>query len=169
MPTVIRVFQHDGHKGVANGIASLDAGAKVPLAQLETGANGLAVKVSGKIALADLPTGTAKDQIPLLGVGGKLDIAVIPDGLDEMEFYNSLAAFPASGVADIIYVDRSNDKSYLWTGSAYVERVGGNISHPTTNITFPIGLGNVYTSPDGTEWLAGVNNNGDFILETPVP
>ena len=156
-------------KGAANGVASLDAGAKVPLVQLETGANGLAVKVSGKLVLADLPTGTAQDNIPVLGVGGKLDIAVIPNGLDEMEFHNTLAAFPASGVADMIYVARDTDKSYLWSGSAYVERVGGNVSNPTTNITMPNSTtGLVLISPNGTSYIVLVDDDGALTTTTPV-
>ena len=156
-------------KGAVNGVASLDAGAKVPLVQLETGANGLAVKVSGKLVLADLPTGTAQDKIPVLGVGGKLDIAVIPNGLDEMEFHNDLASFPATGEADMIYVDRSTDKSYLWTGSAYVERVGGNVSNPTTNITMPNSTtGLVLISPNGTSYIVLVDDDGALTTTTPV-
>ena len=156
-------------KGAANGVASLDAGAKVPLVQLETGTNGLAVKVSGKLALADLPIGTAQDNIPVLGVGGKLDIAVIPNGLDEMEFYNDLASFPATGESDMIYVDRSTDKSYLWTGSAYVERAGGNVSNPTTNITMPNSTtGLVLISPNGTSYKLLVDDDGALTTTTPV-
>ncbi len=159
----------EANKGVAGGVASLDAGAKVPLAQLETGANGLALKVSGKIVLADLPTGTAQNNIPVLGTGGKLDIALLPNGLNEMEFYNAVANFPATGEADIIYVDRSDDKSYLWSGTAYIERAGGNVSNPSTNITMPNATtGLVLISPNGTSYKLLVDDDGALTTTTPV-
>ena len=150
----IRTHLIDADKGVANGVASLDANIKVPLAQL--------------------PTGTLENQIPVLGVGGKLDIGVIPNGLDEIVFANTQAAFPATGLADTIYVDNSTGKEYLWNGSAYTERLvggaGGTEASPsTTNSYFGAGKGIVLQSPDGTNWLVGVDNGGHLTVETPVP
>ena len=34
--------------------------------------------------------------------------------------YANFAAFPGSGVADVIYVDASNDNQFLWNGTTYV-------------------------------------------------
>ena len=147
-------------KGAINGVASLDAAAKVPLAQLDTGANGLTVKVSGKVAIADLPTGTASGQIPVLSAGGKLDIALLPNGLEEMEFYNTLAAFPVTGAVDIVYVARDTNKSYLWSGTVYVEMTGSS-ANPTTNITMPNSTtGLILISPNNTKYKLLVDDDG---------
>ena len=38
---------------------------------------------------------------------------------DEVEYYDTLAEFPATGDEDIIYVDRSTNLMYSWNGTAY--------------------------------------------------
>ena len=46
---------------------------------------------------------------------------------DEVQHYANLAAFPATGDEDIVYIDDATDTAYLWdsTTSAYVSAVGG--------------------------------------------
>ena len=70
--------ENSANKGVANGYASLDAGAKVPAAQL-------------------------------------------PSYVDDVLEYANLAAFPATGETAKIYVTLDTNKTYRWSGSAYVE------------------------------------------------
>ena len=66
---------------------------------------------------------------------------------DEVQHYANLAAFPATGDEDVVYIDDATDTAYLWdsTTSAYVSAVGGasglfSISDGTN--TQAIGVGN---------------------------
>ena len=69
---------------------------------------------------------------------------------DEVQHYANLAAFPATGDEDIVYIDDATDTAYLWdsTTSAYVSAVGGasglfSISDGTN--TQAIGVSNTIT------------------------
>jgi hypothetical protein len=66
------------NRAVANGYASLDAGAKVPATQL-------------------------------------------PSYVDDVQEFANLAALPGTGTAGIIYVTLDTNKTYRWSGSAYIE------------------------------------------------
>lgn len=56
--------------------------------------------------------GTAADARSALGVN-------LVD-LNEISWFANFAAFPGTGVADVVYGDESNGKLYLWTGSSYI-------------------------------------------------
>lgn len=69
---------HSSDKGVANGVASLDATGRVPSTQL-------------------------------------------PSYVDDVLEYASQSAFPATGESGKIYIALDTNKTYRWSGSAYVE------------------------------------------------
>lgn len=69
---------HSSDKGVANGVASLDATGRVPSTQL-------------------------------------------PSYVDDVLEYASLSAFPATGESGKIYIALDTNKTYRWSGSAYIE------------------------------------------------
>jgi hypothetical protein len=52
---------------------------------------------------------------------GKVPSAQLPSYVDDVLEYANLAAFPATGSSGIIYVTQDTNKTYRWTGSAYVE------------------------------------------------
>lgn len=56
-----------------------------------------------------------------LDSGGKVPAAQLPSYVDDVLEYANLAAFPASGEAGKIYVAQDTNKTYRWSGSAYVE------------------------------------------------
>lgn len=52
---------------------------------------------------------------------GKVPSAQLPSYVDDVLEYANLAAFPASGETGKIYVALDTNKTYRWSGSAYVE------------------------------------------------
>ena len=68
---------------------------------------------------------------PLLGVGldksipldgaGKIPSTFLPSYVDDVEEYNNLAAFPATGETGKIYVAIDTGFVYRWSGSVYVQ------------------------------------------------
>ena len=54
-------------------------------------------------------------------VGGTIPSAQLPSYVDDVLEYVATANFPATGTAGIIYVVTSTNKTYRWSGSAYVE------------------------------------------------
>lgn len=96
-------------KGSANGVATLGFDGKVPSSQLPpldyipTSAKGAAGGVAG------------------LDEAGKVPAAQLPSYVDDVLEYANLAAFPVTGEAGKIYVALDTNKTYRWSGSAYVE------------------------------------------------
>ena len=98
-------------RGVANGVATLDAAGLVPSTQL-------------------------------------------PSYVDDVLEYAALASFPATGEAGKIYVARDTNKTYRWSGSAYVYITSGavdSVAGKTGVVTLvkdDVGLGNVDNTSD---------------------
>jgi hypothetical protein len=60
------------------------------------------------------------DTIPLDGAG-KIPATYLPSYVDDVEEYNNLAAFPATGETGKIYVAKDTGFVYRWSGSVYVQ------------------------------------------------
>lgn len=56
---------------------------------------------------------------------GKVPAAQLPSYVDDVEEYANLAAFPGTGEIGKIYVTLDDNKTYRWSGSAYVEISAG--------------------------------------------
>jgi hypothetical protein len=56
-----------------------------------------------------------------LDSGGKVPAAQLPGFVDDVLEYATLAGFPATGATGVMYVDLATNKTYRWSGSAYVE------------------------------------------------
>ncbi len=59
--------------------------------------------------------------VATLDDSGKVPSNQLPSFVDDVVEYTSLAYFPATGETDKIYVDKSNNKTYRWSGESYVE------------------------------------------------
>lgn len=110
--------------GVPDGIAGLDAGGKVPAAQLPSYvddvleyANYAALPATGETGKIYL----AQDTGASYRWTGTVYIKLSDD--DVLEFAN-LAAFPASGAGAALYIAADTGLLYRWNGSAYAS-VGG--------------------------------------------
>lgn len=115
-------------KGKLDGIAA-GATANATDAQLRdrathTGAQaigtvtGLQGALDAKLAAAD--KGAAGGVAPLDG-NALIPAAYLPSFVDDVLEYANLAAFPAAGESGKIYVALDTNKTYRWSGSAYVE------------------------------------------------
>lgn len=70
-----------------------------------------------------IPTGEkgAAGGVAALDASGKIPSAQLPSYVDDVLEYASLSAFPATGESGKIYVALDTNKTYRWSGSAYVE------------------------------------------------
>ena len=56
-----------------------------------------------------------------LGSDGKVPSSQLPSYVDDVLEYTAKSAFPATGEAGKIYIAKDTNKTYRWSGSAYVE------------------------------------------------
>jgi hypothetical protein len=107
---------------VATSGAYADLTGKPALAPVAT--SGVYSDLTGKPTLgtaAALAAGTAAGNVPVLDGAGKIPAAVLPAYVDDVLEYANLAAFPVTGTAGLIYVTQDTNRTYRWSGSAYVE------------------------------------------------
>lgn len=71
-------------------------------------------------AIATSAKGTA-NGVASLDSTGKVPSSQLPSYVDDVLEYSAKSSFPATGETGKIYVDTSNNKTYRWSGSAYVE------------------------------------------------
>ena len=76
-------------------------------------------------ALGFIPLDAAKkgaaNGVAELGTDGKVPSAQLPSYVDDVLEYDAKANFPATGEAGKIYVDKTTNKTWRWSGTAYVE------------------------------------------------
>lgn len=75
-----------------------------------------------------------------LDATGKVPAAQLPSYVDDVLEYANLAGFPATGEAGKIYVALDTNKTYRWSGSAYVEISAS----PGTTDSLTEGTANLY-------------------------
>jgi hypothetical protein len=75
------------------------------------------------------------NTIPLDGAG-KIPSTYLPSYVDDVEEYNNLAAFPATGETGKIYVAIDTGFAYRWSGSVYVQIGITSAAGSTTKIQF---------------------------------
>ena len=63
----------------------------------------------------------ANSGVAELDANGKVPTAQLPSYVDDVLEYNAKASFPTTGETGKIYVDLATNKTYRWSGSAYVE------------------------------------------------
>ena len=87
--------------------------------------------ISGKL---DISLKGASDGLAELDSSGKVPISQLPSYVDDVVEYSGQSEFPASGETGKIYVDTSSNKTYRWSGSAYVE-ISPSLALGTTSST----------------------------------
>ena len=63
----------------------------------------------------------AANGLAELDSSGKVPSAQLPSYVDDVLEYANKASFPATGESGKIYISQDNNKTYRWSGSAYVE------------------------------------------------
>jgi len=98
-------------------------------------------------AIKTITFGAVKDILddayaPL--VDGKVPSTNLPSYVDDIVEAANFAALPATGETGKIYVTLNDNKTYRWSGSAYVEvSAGGGIASNTTGITGSSAITNI--------------------------
>lgn len=83
-------------------------------------------------------------------VDGKVPESQLPSYVDDVVEYDSKSAFPATGETGKIYVDKSTNLTYRWSGSTYIQVGGGDL-----NIENGTGTGSLVQKrlkSDGVTW-----------------
>lgn len=96
-------------------LSALEGGAALSLSTVGTG-NGIAnITKSGTVLTV------TKANFAELDVNGKILSSQLPSYVDDVLEYVNLAAFPATGETGKIYIAQDSNKTYRWSGTAYVE------------------------------------------------
>lgn len=77
---------------------------------------------------------TTSTILSKIGDGSKISSSYLPSFVDDVLEYANFASFPVTGESGKIYVDISNNLTYRWSGSAYVE-ISASLALGTTSST----------------------------------
>lgn len=108
--------------GVASGIATLGTDGKLTSGQLPS-IDKTYVGLGNVDNVAQIPLSQkgVANGVATLGTDGKVPSAQLPSYVDDVLEYASKSTFPATGETGKIYVDTSDNKTYRWSGTTYVE------------------------------------------------
>ena len=76
----------------------------------------------------------AASGVAELDANGKVPSSQLPSYVDDVLEYSAKSSFPSTGETGKIYVDTSTNKTYRWSGSAYVE-ISPSLALGTTSST----------------------------------
>lgn len=108
---------------VQNKIINSALSAKVPTSRT---INGKALSSNIALSATDVDAIPASQKGAASGVAeldssGKVPSAQLPSYVDDVLDYNSQSNFPGTGESGKIYIAKDTNKTYRWSGSAYVE------------------------------------------------
>lgn len=124
--------------------------------------------------------GTA-NGVATLDENGRVSTSQLPSYVDDVLEYSAKSAFPATGEAGKIYVDITDNKTYRWSGSAYVEISASLALGETSSTAYAGDKGKVaYThsqttsgNPHGVNksevGLGNVDNVKQYSVSNPPP
>lgn len=95
--------------------------------------------LSGDIAATEKG---AASGVATLGTDGKIPSSQLPSYVDDVLEYSAKASFPKTGESGKIYVDTSNNKTYRWSGTTYVEISPSIVIGTTTGTALDGKVGN---------------------------
>lgn len=112
--------------------------------------------------------------VATLDSAGKVPTSQLPSYVDDVLEYDTKPDFPATGEAGKIYVDKSTNTSWRWSGTSYVQIKGDLVIGTTTGTAADGGVANTHynntSNPHGVTkaqvGLESVVNTGDSA--TPV-
>lgn len=84
--------------------------------------------VSGVLSSERLPS------IPVDKLSGVISSSNLPSYVDDVLEYNLQSAFPETGESGKIYIDKTTNKTYRWSGSSYAE-ISASLALGTTSST----------------------------------
>ena len=109
-------------KQYVDKLNGIEAGAQVNTVTSVAGKTGAVTLAVGDVSGAEATAnkGVANGYASL-DSGGKVPSTQLPSYVDDVLEYANLAGFPATGATGIIYVALDTNKTYRWSGSAYIE------------------------------------------------
>lgn len=121
--TVDSALSSDSTNPVQNKVVNTALAGKVPTTRK---VNGKALSADVTISAGDVSAIPASQKGAAGGVAeldsaGKVPAAQLPSYVDDVLEYDSQGKFPATGEAGKIYIARDTNKTYRWSGTAYVE------------------------------------------------
>lgn len=138
-----------------------------PIANGGTGASsaaGALANLGAQPALGFTPENAANkgkaNGYASLDANGQVPAAQLPSFVDDVLEYSALSAFPAAGESGKIYVALDTNKTYRWSGSAYIYITSGAVDsvNGKTGVVVlgavDIGLGNVNNTADSAKSVA---------------
>jgi hypothetical protein len=144
----------DGSSNVTGNATLASVGTAGTYTKVTTDAKGR-VTSGTTLAATDIPNIDASKI-----TSGTIDAARLPSYVDDVVEGANLAAFPATGETGKIYVALDTNKSYRWSGSAYVYITSGAVDSVAgktgvvTLVKADVGLGNVDNTADSTKAVA---------------
>ena len=138
---------------------------KSRLTSLEGGA-ALSLNVTGSgNAIASLTkSGTAltavKGNFAELDTNGKIISSQLPSYVDDVLEYVNLAAFPSTGETGKIYIAQDSNKTYRWSGTAYVEISASLALGETSSTAYRGDRGKIAYDHSQSEHQAIINGTG---------
>jgi hypothetical protein len=99
-------------------------------------------------------TAFVKNQNYAQLVNGLIPATLLPSYVDDIVEFSTISALPALGEAGKIYITLDNNKTYRWSGSAYIELTGS----PGTTDAVPEGAVNLYFTADRAAGAAPVQS-----------
>ena len=135
-------------------LTSLEGGAALSLSTVGTG-NGIAnITKSGTVLTV------TKSNFAELDVNGKVLSSQLPSYVDDVLEYVNMAAFPATGETGKIYIAQDSNKTYRWSGTAYVEISASLALGETSSTAYRGDRGKMAYDHSQTEHQAIINGTG---------
>ena len=111
---------------------NIEKGTGNVLVQTTDPAHSFKVMTDGRAKVRSAPI-ESDDVVRKSELDTKLDKGLIPSQylpsyVDDVLEYNSKSAFPATGEEGKIYVDKSTNLTYRWSGSTYIQVGGGDLA-----------------------------------------
>lgn len=169
-------------KGVPGGIAELDSSGLLATDQKPT-------YTADEVGAIPLSQKGANSGVAELDASGKVPSSQLPSYVDDVLEYDAYASFPSSGETGKIYIDKSTNLQYRWSGTQYINLnpASGSVSSVATgdgltggpvtstgtikaNLKSYVKTGNVSISggsKSGFEYSVGLDKDG--YLEVCVP
>jgi hypothetical protein len=119
--------------------------------QTETQVDAKVDAINAEIALKiDLTQKGAANGVATLDASGHVPTSQLPSYVDDVIEYADLASFPATGEQGKIYVALDTNKTYRWSGSAYVYITSGAVDSVNGKTSIVVLDGNDIVSDMGT-------------------
>lgn len=116
----VRKVYHEGYKPNAAdvGLGNVENKSSATIRGELTSSN-----VTSALGFTPISTAVkgAKNGLAELDANGKVPTAQLPSYVDDVLEYSAKSSFPSTGETGKIYVSTDDNKTYRWSGSAYVE------------------------------------------------